>query len=303
MQQHQIALAAEGLQMTYGETRALAGVDLSIGRGEICAVLGHNGAGKTTFIRCALGLTRPDVGATTVLGHPAGSPAARQRIGAMLQDVDLPDLLTAREQLELYASYYEAPASVEAVIATANITAFADERYKKLSGGQKRRVQFAAALIGQPELLFLDEPTTGLDTDARRAVWDNVRRLAAAGTTVVLTTHYLEEADALADRIVVLADGAVIADDTTSAIRDRVGGARISFASSLGEAQLAALPGVVEISVDDSRVALLSDRTNATLSAVLAADPNLTDLNVRRPSLEEAFSVLTASTPSQGAQV
>lgn len=295
-------LEARDLTKRFGDTQALGGVSMSIPAGTICAVLGHNGAGKTTMIRCALGLTDVTSGQISVLGQPAGSLSARQRIGAMLQDVDLPDLLTGREQLELYASYYQTPADIDAVIERADIGAFADQRYKKLSGGQKRRVQFAVALIGQPALLFLDEPTTGLDTDARRAVWANVRSLADAGTSVILTTHYLEEADALADRIIVVSNGLIIADDTTTAIRARVGGAIISGTTSLAQAALDTLPGITSATLDTKRrCQLLSDDTNASVSALLQADPSFADLAVRKPTLEEAFSTLTQTTPTMEA--
>ena len=198
---------------------ALRGVDLDVPRGEICAVLGRNGAGKTTLINTALGLVEPGAGSIAVLGRAAGSLAARRRTGAMLQDADLPDLLSAREHLTFFASCFASPADLDKLIHRTHLEDFADKRYKALSGGQKRRVQFAVALVGKPDLLFLDEPTTGLDQDARRAVWDQVRELADAGKTIVLTTHYLEEADALADRIVVLAGGSIIADGTAGAIR------------------------------------------------------------------------------------
>ncbi|MEO0576315.1 MAG: ABC transporter ATP-binding protein, partial [Pseudomonadota bacterium] len=197
--------------------------------------------------------------------------------------------------LTLFASYYETPADIDATIDMADIGAFSDQRYKQLSGGQKRRVQFAVALIGKPKLLFLDEPTTGLDSDARRVVWDNVRRLTDDGTTVVLTTHYLEEADALADRIMVLSDGALIADDTTAHIRDRTGGALIRCETQLDLTRCRALPGVRTVESEGRRTTLLSEDCNATLAALLAADPHMSDLSVRKPSLEEAFTALTTT--------
>ena len=289
------AISATGLRKDYGSVRALDGVDLTIPRGEICAVLGQNGAGKTTFIRSALGLTTPDDGRLAVLGEPAGSLTARRRMGAMLQDTDLPDLLTGHEHMQLFATYYGTPVSLDALATRTGIDAFAHKRYKSLSGGQKRRVQFAVALVGQPELLFLDEPTTGLDQEARRAVWDNVRQLAADGTTVLLTTHYLEEADALADRIVVLHNGRVIADDTTAQIRSQVGGSLISAATTINRSELAALSGVRSVSERGRLTEVLSEDAAATLRDWLAKDPTLTDLTVRKPSLQEAFDTLTGT--------
>ena len=286
-------IEAHGLVRRYGDTVALAGIDLAVPAGQICTLLGRNGAGKTTFIRCALGLTRPSAGSVRVLGADAGSRAARLGTGVMLQDTDLGDALTAREQLSLFASYYDAPAGVDAVIAEAGIEAFADTRYKRLSGGQKRRVQFAVALVGRPRLLFLDEPTTGLDTDARRAVWDNVRRLAAGGTTVILTTHYLEEADALADRIVVLSSGHVIADGSAAEIRERTGGAIVRCRTALGADQARAMPGVSDVTAHGRLLTLACSHAPTTLRSLLDADPDLDDLEVTKPTLEQAFAALS----------
>ena len=179
------------------------------------------------------------------------------------------------------------------MIEEADIGAFADTRYKKLSGGQKRRVQFAVALVGRPRLLFLDEPTTGLDADARRAVWDNVRALAARGTTIILTTHYLEEADAPADRIVVLSQGRVIADDSAANIRARTGGAIIRCRTSLTADAAAALPGVRGVDTHGRLVTLSCEHAPTTLRPLLAADPDVDDLEVLKPTLEQAFTALS----------
>ncbi len=289
-------IEAQDLSRRFGDTVALDAVDLHVPAGQICTLLGRNGAGKTTFIRCALGLLPPTTGSVKVLGEPAGSMAARLGTGVMLQDTDLSEALTAREQLALFSSYYSDPADIDAVIEEADIGNFADTRYKKLSGGQKRRVQFAVALIGKPRLLFLDEPTTGLDTDARRAVWDNVRRLAARGTSIILTTHYLEEADALADRIVVLAQGRVIADDTAAAIRARTGGAIIRCRTSITPEQALALPGVRAADRHGRLLTLSCEHAPTTLRALLDADPDVDDLEVTKPTLEQAFTALSAVT-------
>lgn len=292
-------IAARGLTRRFGDTTALDDVDLQVPTGQVCALLGRNGAGKTTFIRCALGLLPPSEGAIDVLGAPAGRTEARLGTGVMLQDTDLSDALTGREQLTLFAAYYDRPADIDAVIEEAGIGDFADTRYKRLSGGQKRRVQFAVALVGRPRLLFLDEPTTGLDADARRAVWDNVRRLAARGTTLILTTHYLEEADALADRIVVLADGRVIADDSTAAIRSRTGGAIVRCRTRLSRDEAAALPGVRAVQRHGRLLTLSCDHAATTLRALLAEDPDLDDLEVSKPSLEQAFASLAPTSTDQ----
>ena len=291
------AIELQSLVKNYGDTRALDSVNLTIERSGILALLGRNGAGKSTAIHCALGLVKPDAGTASVLGHPAGSHAARRQTGVMLQEAHLPDNLTGREHLALFASYFPKPASIDELIEITGIGDFADKLYKKLSGGQKRRVQFAVSLIGQPDLLFLDEPTTGLDKDAREAVWNSIRLMAADGRTVVLTTHYLEEADALADRICILNNGTIIAEDNAAAIRAQVGGSLIRCQSGLSMTEATALPGVRECQQQGRWLTLLSDDANATLRRLLDDDASLTDLSVNKPSLEEAFTALTSDHP------
>ncbi|MGF1463356.1 MAG: ATP-binding cassette domain-containing protein [Maricaulaceae bacterium] len=286
-------LAVRGVRKRYGPVDALAGVDLALEPGRVTAVLGANGAGKTTLIRCALGLTRPSFGELTLFGGAPGSSGVKWRLGVMLQDADLPDLLTPREHLTLFASYYPDPEPVDAVIARLGLQDFADRRYGKLSGGQKRRTQFALALIGRPELVFLDEPTTGLDADARRGLWAAVRDLAQSGKTVVLTTHYLEEADSLADRIVVLDQGRVVADGPTDAIRTQLGGSVIRCVTRVAPDAVAALAGVTGVFEAGRFLEIRSANPAETLAALLAQDPMLTDLTVAKPSLEDAFRLLT----------
>ncbi len=286
-------IQAEGLTRRFGAQTALEAVDLSVDGPGVLALLGPNGAGKTTFVNAALGLVRPSRGSLTVFGAAPGSKAARSRIGVMMQDAELPDLLTAREQITLFASYYPAPRGVDEVIALCELTAFADKRYAKLSGGQKRRVQFALALIGAPKLLFLDEPTTGLDTEARRGLWTIVRAAAEDGARVVLTTHYLEEADALADRVAVLQAGRIIADDSAANLRDQVGGSLIRCATTLDAERLGAMPGVRRARRSGRYGELVTASAVETLKALFEADSQLDDLSVRQPTLEEAFDALT----------
>ena len=292
-------IQASGLTRRFGDQTALDAINLSVDGPGVLALLGPNGAGKTTFVNSALGLVRPSQGSLTVFGAPPGSKSARSRIGVMMQDAELPDLLTAREQINLFASYYPAPRSVDEVIALCELTAFADRRYAKLSGGQKRRVQFALALIGAPQLLFLDEPTTGLDTDARRGLWSIVRTAANEGARVVLTTHYLEEADALADRVAVLKAGRIIADGSTPDLRHQVGGSLIRCATRLDQGQLGALPAVRRARRAGRYGEMVSANAVATLKALFAADPELDDLSVRQPTLEEAFDALTRNTENR----
>ncbi|MEM6638380.1 MAG: ABC transporter ATP-binding protein [Pseudomonadota bacterium] len=291
------AVVANGLGKRFGQKKALDDLDLRLGQRGITAILGANGAGKTTFIRCVLGLTRHDTGSISVFGHAPGSAAARSRTGVMLQDADLPHLLTPREHLTLFASYYDRPLGVDQAIATCDLTDFADKRYKKLSGGQKRRTQFALSVIGQPSLLFLDEPTTGLDTDARRTLWQTVRNLADAGTAIVLTTHYLEEADALADRVVVIRDGKVLTDASTQTIRETVGGSLIRCVTTAALNSVSALDGVRSVRTEGRFTELLCHDAPAALRALFAIDPSPQDLTVSKPSLEEAIAGLATVTP------
>ena len=211
----------------------------------------------------------------------------------MLQDADLPDKLTPQEHLTLFASYYPKPLSVSECMEMCAIDTFAHKSYGKLSGGQKRRVQFAVSLIGAPDLIFLDEPTTGLDPDARRVMWDLIRTLSNEGKTIVLTTHYLEEADTLADRIVVINEGMVIADAPTPEIRNAVGGAIIRCITALNDSVLNTLPAVRSVRKAGRFTEILTSDQTATLRGLLERDPNVTELTVSKPSLEEAFLDLT----------
>ncbi|XBQ17048.1 MAG: ABC transporter ATP-binding protein [Oceanicaulis sp.] len=286
-------ISARGLSRAFGRTRALDGFDLEVAGPGVLALLGPNGAGKTTFVNAALGLVRPASGALEILGGAPGDPRVRARTGVMMQDAELPDLLTAREQIALFASYYPNPRGVDETIALAGIEPFATKRYGKLSGGQKRRVQFALALVGRPDLIFLDEPTTGLDTEARRGLWAIVRAAAEDGARVVLTTHYLEEADALADDVAVMSRGRVIARGSASDLREQVGGALIRCRTRLDEPALAALPAVRRARASGRYAELASADAVRTLKALFAEDPEVADLSVRQPTLEEAFDTLT----------
>ncbi|WP_440958194.1 ABC transporter ATP-binding protein [Oceanicaulis sp. LC35] len=294
-------LEAASLTRRYGRKTALNGLDLTLSDTGVLALLGPNGAGKTTFVQTALGLVRPSSGSLKVFGARPGDRTIKTRIGVMMQDTDLAHTLTGRELLELFASYYPNPANLDALIERCALKDFIKRRYGQLSGGQKRRIQFALALVGQPELLFLDEPTTGLDTEARRALWAVVREVAARGTLVVLTTHYLEEADALADRVVVLKDGQVIADNTADGLRTRMGGAIIDCVSALEDDALQALPGLIAISRSGRKLRLQVSEAVPALKALFHLDPALSDLAVSQPTLEDAFEALTGQPQTEGA--
>ncbi len=294
-------LKADALTRRYGRKTALDGINLTVSKTGVLALLGPNGAGKTTFVQTALGLVRPSHGELRVLGAKPGQRSVKTRIGVMMQDTDLAHTLTGRELLELFASYYPDPANLGALIDRCALGDFIKRRYGQLSGGQKRRIQFALALVGQPDLLFLDEPTTGLDTEARRALWAVVRDVAANGTLVVLTTHYLEEADALADRVIVLKDGQVIADDTADGLRTRMGGAVIDCVTGLTDDALRSIEGLISLNRSGRKVRLQVSEAVPALKSLFELDPDLSDLGVAQPTLEDAFGALTRPSESQGA--
>ena len=289
-----------GVTRRYGNQVAVDALDLTIPRGGVYALLGPNGAGKTTTISVLLGLLRPHAGTATVLGRRPGEMAARRAIGAMLQVSGVPATLTVREHVEQFSGYYPSPLPFATVIARAGLEGLEDRRYGKLSGGQKQRVLFALALCGDPELLFLDEPTVGLDVEVRRRLWAVIRALAAEGRTVVLTTHYLEEADALADRVGVLHRGCLVAEGTPAEIKARVGGRVIRCTTTLADAALRALPGVRGVRRDTARVELAVDEAEPVLRAMLASDPALSGLEVAGIGLDDAFLSLTAD-PAEAA--
>jgi ABC-2 type transport system ATP-binding protein len=293
-----LAIQVRGLRKSYGQKEAVRGVDLEVRTGEILALLGPNGAGKTTTVEVLEGFHPATAGQVRVLGEdPAlGSRSLRDRIGIVLQESQ-PELnLTVRECLELYAGYYSAPRDVDETIALAGLAEQAGQRTTQLSGGQRRRLDVALALIGDPELIFLDEPTTGFDPAARRASWEVISGLRALGKTILLTTHYMEEAERLADRIAVMRDGVIVATGTPATLggRNRAG-ATIAFTLpdgvALGDlAPNAALDG-------DGRVVLSTSTPMADLhdltGRAIALGLELADIEVRRPTLEDVYLELT----------
>ena len=236
-----------------------------------------------------------------VFGHEPGAGAVRMRRGAMLQVSGVPDTLTIAEHLELFSSYYPAPLPVSRLLAMAGLEELANRRYGRLSGGQKQRVMFALALAGDPELVFLDEPTTGLDVEARRSLWNEIRELKAAGRTAVLTTHYLEEADALADRIAVIHEGRVVAEGTPAEIKSRAADRRVRCITAVNRDEVAALPGVARVEVNGQHLEVLTTQPEELLRTLLALDPDLRDLHVTGARLEDAFLTLVRNGKRQEA--
>src|SRR5437867_1836533 len=279
----------------FGQVEALKGVDLAIGTGELVAMLGPNGAGKTTSISLMLGLRRPTGGEARLFGFDPADQRARSRCGVMLQESGTTGVLTVRELVDLFRSYYPSPLPAATAIARAGLDAKAGARAGTLSGGERQRLYFALAVCGDPEALFLDEPTVGMDVEGRRAVLDSIRALSAAGKTIVLTTHYLEEADQLARRIVVIDRGVIIADATPRQLKSRIPSKRVSFSAGapLGDAIFQGL-AVQSVEVSGRRVRLLSHEPERVLKTLFERGVAVEDLEVTGADLEEAFLSLTA---------
>ena len=284
-----------GVTKRFRGITAVNGVDLRLEAGKVTALLGPNGAGKTTTVRLMLGLTRPTSGTVRLFGDDPTSPAARQRTGVMLQVANVPETLRVREHVHLFCSYYPSPLSVDATLAAAGISHLAGRKYGELSGGQRQRVHFALAICGNPDLLFLDEPTVGLDVESRRAFWQEVRALVSRGRAILLTTHYLEEADALADRVVVMNQGAIVADGAPHEMKRLAASRRIRCVTSLSVDRLQSMPGVASIRRDGATTELLTSDAERVTRDLLSADASLSGLEVTGAGLEEAFLALTSA--------
>jgi ABC-2 type transport system ATP-binding protein len=283
------------LSKSYGAVRAVRSIDLVIAPGETVALLGPNGAGKSTTIDMVLGLTRPDAGRVTLFGMSPAQAVAAGVVGGMLQTGSLIDHLSVRELITMVASLYPRPLEVTEVLRLTGIAGFADRPTTKLSGGQTQRVRFAIALVANPDLLLLDEPTAALDVEGRREFWASMRAVAARGKTVIFATHYLEEADAYADRIVLLARGQIVADGPATEIKARVGGRTIrATLPGADVARLAALPGVTSADQHGEAVILSCADSDAALRGLLGQFPGARDIEVRGSGIEEAFLALTA---------
>jgi ABC-2 type transport system ATP-binding protein len=282
-----------GVRKHYGTVVALDGLDLEVRGGEVLALLGPNGAGKSTSIALLLGLATADDGRVLLFDRDPRELQARAAIGVMLQSAGIPDTLKVRELLEVTRSYYAAPRSIADCVALAGLDGLLERRYGRLSGGQQRRVQFAMAVCGRPKLLFLDEPTTGLDIDARQRLWAAIRELVAEGAGVVLTTHYLEEAEALADRVVVINRGRVVAQGSVAQIRSRVAQRRVRCICALDAAVVSRWPEVTACTRDGDRLEIVADAAEAVVYRLLTEDPRLAELEVMRAGLADAFVEIT----------
>jgi len=290
-----LVAALQGVSKNFDRVKALDNVDFAIRRGELVALLGPNGAGKTTAVKLFLGLSRPSSGTVSVFGGNPVQAKVRMRIGAMLQVAKVPETLRVREHIDLFSSYYRSPLTLAETLATAGLEEIQNRIFGDLSGGQKQRVLFALALCGDPDLLFLDEPTVGLDVEARRLLWQQIRKLVSRGKTILLTTHYLEEADALADRVAVINQGRIVAQGSPSEIKAQTAGRKIRCLSQLDEQTVRALPGVVEVRTERGVLEIRVATAEPVLRELLRRDPRLSDVEVTSAGLEEAFLSLTRS--------
>ncbi|MGW4502748.1 ATP-binding cassette domain-containing protein [Micromonospora sp. NPDC004336] len=293
-------IEVDHLQKRYGEKVAVADVSFTVEQGEIFGVLGPNGAGKTTTVECVQGLRRPDGGTVRVLGlDPIRDRAeVRQRVGAQLQESQLPDKVRVREALDLYRSFYRNRADIDELLTDLGLAEQRDTYFQKLSGGQKQRLSVALALVGRPEVAILDELTTGLDPQGRRDTWDLVERIRDRGVTVVLVTHFMEEAERLCDRLAIIDRGRVVAIDSPSGLLDRVAADhRVRFRPEgpVEDALLLASPAVTGVSRHGAEVTVTGTRDvlQSVLAALDGAGVRYTDLRVEQPSLDDAFVSLT----------
>jgi len=286
---------------------ALDNLSLTLNRGEIVALLGPNGAGKSTAVKLMMGLSAPTGGSVRILGGDPRQTATRLRTGVMLQVGRAPEMLRVSEHINIFRGYYPNPMAYAGIVHAAGLEGVEGRMFGQLSGGQKQRMLFALSLAGDPDLIFLDEPTAGLDVEARRGIWVQIRALAERGKTVLLTTHYLEEADALAHRIVVINKGRMVCEGTPAEVKSLGSGTQgnstsrslkiIRCSTSLSAATLLAIPGVTSAEASGSLTTITSTQAEATLREMLALDPNLHSLEVQSPALEDAFLALTADQP------
>jgi ABC-2 type transport system ATP-binding protein len=295
------AVEIRGLRKSYGSFEAVRGIDLTVETGEVFALLGPNGAGKTTTVEILEGHRRRSAGEVSVLGHDPGrhERALKERVGIVLQQTGVDEYLTIREVVQMVAGYYPAPRDVDEVIGLAGLGEQRDQRVNKLSGGQKRRVDLAVALAGDPELLFLDEPTTGFDPSARRQAWETVRGLASLGKTIFLTTHFMDEAQALADRLAIMADGRIVATGTADElIGASTPSTHIRFRLADGVEPPADLGARVAASAYELETTEPTGTLHELTAWALSAGVELHDLEVGRRSLEDVYLQLTAEAES-----
>ncbi len=294
----------DGVSKIFHGKKAVDGISFKIGRGSVTAILGPNGAGKTTVLSMLLGLKEQTEGSIKVFGLPPGSRLVREKTGAMLQEVSVMDRLKVREIIALIRSYYPQPMAMEVLLQATGLAKADLQRYaEKLSGGQRRSLNFALALAGNPDLLFFDEPTVGMDITARRHFWDRVRGLAAEGKTILFTTHYLQEAEDIADRILLFSRGALVADGSPDEIKGRIVRQSLSFLAAGNPEELRGrlrqLASVEEMYDKDGRIVVTTENTDEALRAIFTGGLEVKDVRIDQGRLDEAFEQLTIQ-PEEG---
>lgn len=282
-----------GVTKSYGKLQALRGVNLEVGPGEVVAFLGPNGAGKTTAISIMLGQKLPDSGLVRLFGQKPDSPPARGRVGAMLQESGLPASLTVGEVVQLFSSYYPYSLPLAEVLERADLSAKAKSPVSALSGGQKQRLYFALAIVGDPDLIFLDEPTVAMDVESRRAFWLQVQGFAALGKTILFSTHYLEEADTYAGRVVVLHQGQVLRSGTPAQIKQLVAAKTVRLQTDLSLEAAQKFPAVERVMQENSHLVVYSNQPERFLAELVKTGHSMSDLTIKDTDLEAAFVSLT----------
>ncbi|MFJ6536564.1 ABC transporter ATP-binding protein [Paenarthrobacter sp. NPDC091711] len=296
------AIQAEGLHKSFGKVHAVRGLDLTVQQGEVVAFLGPNGAGKTTTIDMILGLSTPDTGTVSVFGRTPRAAIARGQVAAVMQTGGLLRDISVRETVQLTAAMFDSSRPVDEVLTRAGILDIADRKVEKCSGGQQQRLRFAMALVSDPGLLILDEPTTGMDVAGRRDFWSAIRADASRGRTVIFATHYLEEADAYADRIVLVRQGTIVADGTAAQVKNLASGRTVRATLPPGDRErLAGLPPAAAVEYDAGRVTVRTADSDSVVRYLLN-NTGAHDLEVVANNLEEAFVALTADEPGTGVQ-
>lgn len=286
------------ISKNFDEKKVLDKVSFDVNAGELVALLGENGAGKTTLLSIVLGMLDASEGEVSVFGFSPGVPAAKQRIGVMLQAASLPEKLKVIEQIKLFSCYYQSPRDINEVMALAKIESIKDQAIGVLSGGQKQRVLFALALIGNPKILILDEPTVGLDSDSRRVFWDCIEALKLQGVAIILTTHYLDEAEALADRVVLLHDGQIILNDTTEEIKAKIKVREVRLQTNVGLQRLKEVLNDAQLSQQGSTYTIHTLSPELCLEALVKNGIVYSDLVVSPISLEQAVKVVSNTNQS-----
>ncbi len=292
---------------SFDDKQVLSNINLNLHQAEVLSVLGPNGAGKTTLINTMLGRLSLDSGEISLFGHPPGSMLVRRQSGAMLQVAGLPDMSTVKEHIELFRSYYAEPMSYDEVMEYAGLKDIENQYSKTLSGGQKQRLLFALAICGNPKLLFLDEPTVGMDITARKSLWKAIEALKAKGTSILLTTHYLEEADRLSDRIVMLSRGKIVREGSPAEIKSQINTKKIRFQSNVDIARLIALKHIdkaTQPAADNGYFELESANAELALQALFEQQISIKDLTIVGAALEDAFELINDQTinPQQTTQ-